>query len=125
MIQKNPVVFANKPKNLAEKREIRVMNIEEQKIFREYASESGYYRLYLVGLGTGMRSGELRALEWEDIDFASRIIHITGTLKFHKGVGYIKDTPKTATSKRDIPMLDEVYRVLEEQKKEQAQMRPC
>ena len=38
------------------------MSIEEQKIFREYASESGYYRLYLVGLGTGMRSGELRAL---------------------------------------------------------------
>lgn len=123
MIQKNPVVFANKPKSTAEKKKIRVMSIEEQKIFRKYASGSGYYRLYLVGLGTGMRSGELRALEWEDIDFASRIIHITGTLKFHKGVGYIKDTPKTATSKRDIPMLDEVYRVLEEQKKEQTQMR--
>lgn len=123
MIQKNPVEFANKPKSLVEKKEMRVMSIEEQKIFREYASESGYYRLYLVGLGTGMRSGELRALEWEDVDFANRIIHVTGTLKLHKGSGYIKDTPKTVTSKRDIPMLDEVYRVLKEQKKEQAQMR--
>lgn len=123
MIQHNPVEFANRPKKTGEKKEIRVMSSDEQKIFLQYASGSLYYRVYRVALGTGMRSGELRALLWEDVDFTNRVIHVTGTLKFHKGKGYVRDTPKTATSKRDIPMLDEVYRLLQEQRKEQLELR--
>ena len=123
MLHNNPVEFANKPKKSAEKKDIRVMSVEEQKTFQKYAAKSGYYRLYIVGLGTGMRSGELRALEWENVDFTNRMIHVTGTLKFHKGEGYVKDTPKTAASKRDIPMLDEVYQALKEQRKEQSRLR--
>ncbi len=123
MLQSNPVEFTNKPKKAGGKKVVRVMSLEEQRIFLRYASGSLYYRVYVVGLGTGMRSGELRALEWEDVDFNNRVIHVTGTLKFHKGEGYIKDTPKTATSRRDIPMLEEVYQTLKTQRKEQAQLR--
>lgn len=123
MIQYNPVEFASRPKKPGERKEIRVMSAEEQKIFLQYASGSLYYRVYRVALGTGMRSGELRALLWQDIDFENRVIHVTGTLKFHKGKGYVRDTPKTTTSKRDIPMLDEVFHLLKEQKKEQSKWR--
>ena len=56
-----------------------------------------------MALSTGMRSGELRGLQWKDVDFTNRIIHVTGTLVNMEG-RYFIDTPKTRTSKRDIPM---------------------
>lgn len=123
MILRNPVDFATAPRNKKKKKEFRVMSQEEQKIFLEYASRSLYYNLYIVALGTGMRSGELRALEWKDIDFKNKVIHVKGTLKYIKGEGYKKDTPKTATSQREIPMLDEVWNTLKRQRKEQRELK--
>ena len=123
MIQRNPVELATLPRKTRKKKEFRVLSAEEQKTFLEYAAESPYYKVYVVALGTGMRSGEIRALEWENIDFQNRVIHVTGTLKFHKGEGYKKDSPKTATSDREIPMLDEVYKILKLQRKEQAELK--
>ena len=98
----------------------RVLSLQEQKLFLEYAKDSIYYNIYLVALNTGMRAGELRALEWKDIDFKNKVIHINNTLKYVKGKGYKLDTPKTATSIRDIPMLDVVLTTLKSHKKEQA-----
>lgn len=123
MIQKNPVELATIPRSTGKRKEISVLSKEEQKIFQTAAAESPYYKLYMVALGTGMRAGELRALEWKDIDFKNKVIHVQGTLKFHKGEGYKKDVPKTRTSERDIPMLDEVWNLLKKQKKEQAELK--
>ena len=123
MIQRNPVELASIPRNTAKKKNFRVMTPEEQKTFLKHAADSPCYHLYVVALGTGMRAGELRALEWSDIDFQNRTIHVHGTLKFHKGKGYVKDTPKTASSDREIPMLEEVYSHLRQQRKAQAELR--
>lgn len=120
MIQRNPVELATIPRKPGKKKVFRVMSAEEQKTFMKYAADSLYYNVYLVALGTGLRSGELRSLEWNNIDFQNKTINVTGTLKFHKGEGYRKDLPKTSTSDREIPMLDEVYKVLKRQRKEQA-----
>lgn len=65
-----------------------------------------------------MRTGEVRALEWSDIDFKNKIIHVTGTLTEIAGKAF-KDTPKTKTSRRDIPMLDNVERIFIKRKEEQ------
>ncbi len=123
LIPRNAAEAATKPKKQKKKEELRIMSQEEQKLFLHYAAQSLYYRVYVVALGTGMRCGELRALEWSDIDFKNRIIHVTGTLKFHSGEGYVKDTPKTAASDRKIPMLEEVYKILKEQRRKQQEMR--
>lgn len=123
MIQKNPVELATIPRDTGKRKEISVLSQDDQKIFLQYAAESPYYNLYRVALGTGMRAGELRALEWKNINFKEKVIHVRGTLKFHKGEGYRKDVPKTRTSERDIPMLDEVALTLKRQKKEQAELK--
>ena len=60
-------------KKFGKKKEISVMSKEQQKVFLEYAVDSPYYNLYVVALGTGLRAGELRALEWKDIDFTKRM----------------------------------------------------
>ncbi len=117
IIRKNPVERTNFPK-MTEEVKRRVMTMEEQKIFLEYANKKFYGNIFEVALATGMRSGELRALEWKDVDFDNRVIHVTGTLIYteHK---YKKGPPKSRTSKRDIPMLDNVYRILKEHRHEQ------
>ena len=123
IISKNPVELTTRPRKSKEKQKFRVMSAAEQKTFLKEALNSPYYNYYVVSLGTGMRSGEVRALEWKDIDFKNKIIHVKGTLKFVKEKGYVKDTPKSVASERDIPMLDEVYNALKKQKKEQRELR--
>ncbi|SCH81841.1 Integrase [uncultured Clostridium sp.] len=119
IISKNPAAMATIPK-AKERGERVVLTRDEQKQFQTYAKQySQHHKVFLLALCTGMRNGEIRGLSWSDIDFEKRIIHVTGTLKYIKGIGYYKETPKTKTSKRDIPMLGISYELLEQQKKEQ------
>jgi len=121
IVRENPVPLATLPRMGTDK-ERRVMTIEEQKTFLKYAQNSYCYDMILLALCTGMRSGELRGLEWNDLDFTNKIIRVTGTLLYVNSQ-YYKDTPKTPTSKRDIPMLDNVYEMLRARKKKQAELR--
>lgn len=114
IIQKNPVERATLPK-LREDTERRVLTREEQAIFLEYSKKTNYGDLFEVALSTGMRKGEILALEWSDIDFDNRMIHVTGTL-IRVNSRYVKGTPKSKTSKRDIPMLDNVYEILKKRR---------
>ena len=110
LINKNPVPMTTIPRKKKEKRERRVLTLEEQNLLLKYAS--GMIRdLIEVTLSTGLRTGELRGLEWDDIDFENKIIHVTGTLTDING-RIFKETPKTLTSRRDIPMLENVERIL-------------
>ena len=116
IIQKNPVERTTMPK-LREETDRRVMTVKEQNIFLEYAKKTYYGDIFEVALSTGMRKGELLALEWNDIDFKNRMLHVTGTLIRTEGK-YKKGTPKSKTSKRGIPMLDNVYEILRRRRKE-------
>ena len=120
MVLRNPVKNTSVKKE-KKKKKIRVMSIEEQNLFMRYSKNSQFYDLYMVALGTGMRNGELRALQWADIDFDNKIIHVNGTLKYiaKAKVKYMIDEPKSETSKRDIPMLDNLVTVLREHRKRQ------
>lgn len=121
IILKNPVERTTMPR-LREETERRVMTVEEQNIFLKYAKQTYYGDIFEVALSTGMRKGELLALEWSDVDFKNRMLHVTGTLirVDHK---YVKGTPKSKTSKRDIPMLDNVYQILRRKRKELLELR--
>ena len=61
----------------------------------------------LICLYTGMRIGELMALRWGDVDFENAVISVNGTCRdgFINGrLIKIIDTPKTESSKREIPI---------------------
>lgn len=119
MIQRNPVPLATIPKGKKAKQS-RVMTLQEQKLFLKFSQEDELCDMYELFLSTGMRSGEIRGLDWNtDIDFTNRVIHVTGTLNYSKGTGFRKDEPKTHTSYRDIPMLDNVVKLLKRVKRQQ------
>ncbi len=121
IIKKNPVPLATLPKAKAKKSR-RVMTLEEQEMFLKYARQQGDGEIVEFALSTGMRIMEIAGLQWSDIDFHDRVIHVTGAL-VHCAKGYYIDTPKTATSIRDIPMMDNVYQVLKKRKRQQAEDR--
>lgn len=121
IIQKNPVSNAVLPKD-NKKRSVRVMTETEQALFLKTAKGTRYYPLYELALSTGMRSGEIRGLKWSDVNFNEKIIHISSTLAYSNGTYYL-DSPKTLSSERDIPMLDNVYALLKNQKKKQLEER--
>ena len=117
IINKNPIPLTTVPKARNIKKERRVLTLREQEALLSY-SDGTLKDLIEVSLSTGMRTGEVRALEWSDIDFKNKIIHVTGTLTEIAGKAF-KDTPKTKTSRRDIPMLDNVERIFLKRKEEQ------
>lgn len=58
-------------------------------------------------------------LRWDDIDFGNRIIHITHAAKYRPDkdgkVRWMITPPKTKAGVRNIPMIDQVYRALQEE----------
>ena len=62
-----------------------------------------YYTFYYLLLVTGMRIGELCALEFEDIDFENREIHVCKTKVGRTGNKF--NEPKTKSGKRYIPVV--------------------
>lgn len=67
----------------------------------------------LLSLHTGLRIGEVCALAWEDIDLDAQIIHVRHTVArvlcstqdSGRKTKLVLDTPKTRSSRRDIPIL--------------------
>jgi integrase len=63
--------------------------------------------LTLLAAITGIRRGELVGLKWEDLDFEHRTIRIVRSL-----VDQIEGKPKTETSRKPLPMSDELENAL-------------
>ena len=128
LIAKNPCDGVIKPPIDAIER--RVLTSQEQIRFLRFIRQnrwSFYEPTLTVLLGTGLRVGELLALNWEDINFEQKTISVTKTLvyvkdrntkKFHFAI----QTPKTKHGKRIIPLQRDVALALRRQQKNQAEI---
>lgn len=103
----------------------RALTEQEQRLFLECAEKRKpfYANIFFVGFSTGMRIGEINALEWKDVDFKKLEIHVTGTMIKVPGKEYRKGTVKTESSRRTIPLLPEIAKRLRKHKVEQAKLR--
>lgn len=97
----------------------RALTEDEQKLFMSEAKKEWLYELLALLLCTGMRVGEVSALEWSDIDYANNVIHVTKTISRTEKGEYTVGTPKSRTSIRDIPMTDSIKSILKGQKEKQ------
>lgn len=121
MIRENPVPLTTLPRVDGHK-EPQIMTVCQQKIFMDYVKHSYLRVLFLLALATGMRSGELRGLEWKNIDLKNKVINIKKSLLYINN-DYILDEPKTKSSIREIPIIDSACTILKEHKIEQAKLR--
>ena len=109
LIRTNPAVGCKLPPKRG--REMQVLGREELQRFLIQAQTEGYYELFLLDLCTGLRRGELLALQWDDLDFKS------GTLTVNKRVYEVKgqlrvSVPKTRASIRRLVLPPGVVEVL-------------
>lgn len=109
-----------------ERQELEVLSIANQKKIMRFVEDNFTFRNLgiFICLSTGIRIGEICALTWDDIDTDNGVIHIRKTIQriYVKENGIKKtelliDTPKTATSMRDIPMIKDLYEILKPLKK--------
>ena len=107
----------------AVEKQIECFSVAEQKQIEQAVrdGEKPYMLGVLICLYTGLRIGELLALEWSDIDFSNGTLMVDKTC--HYGVnlngqfGRIVDTPKTETSIRLIPLPKQLIPLMKEHKK--------
>ncbi len=127
MALKQAVLWQLVPRNVAEavrppravRREMSVWTGAEAKAFLEFTRPHRLHALFVLALTTGLRRGELLGLRWADVDFeAGRlsvrriVVHTQGALELGE--------PKTATSRRTIPVAPGVIAALREHRERQA-----
>lgn len=121
----NPAKKIKIPKDMTAK-PVHALTQQEQKTFLEFAKGRFYYNAYLFQLYTGVRPGELFALKTGNVDFKEKTISINKTLLYKKGegekCGYIFHEPKTAASKRKIPMSKACEQVIKRQLAQKAEL---
>ena len=64
------------------KKEIDFFTIDEQRAFISVAKDYANYPQFRLILETGMRTSELIGLQWKNVDFEKKEIHIRRTLEY-------------------------------------------
>jgi len=93
--------------------------LKEQTKIENYCLNSNRKKLIgiILCLYTGVRVGELLALEWSDVDFANKFIHISKTC-YNSPQGRIVGSPKTKSSHRIIPIPKQLIPLLKTLKRQ-------
>ena len=95
--------------------DIHFLTVAEQEAFLATARRSHNYRQYLFILETGLRTGELIGLTWDNVDWGRRTITIEKTLEYRHGTHeWRAGPPKTKNSYRTLPLTDTAYDILRE-----------
>lgn len=113
LIVRNPAKGCKLPPNRPN--EMKVLSREDMQKVLIQAKEENYYELFLLEFSTGLRLGELMALQWDDVDL------VTGELRINKQVNLVGSKlvisePKTKAAVRTLILPPSVRKVLAEYK---------
>lgn len=126
-ILKNPCNNISLPKDkkkiseiLENKQSFQYYSEDEIKRLKEVFKGNKFEKVVLFALGTGMRRGEIFGLQWSDVDFDKKEIHVIHNLSSVADISrdgkkeyHIQlHTPKTQNSVRIIPMSNNIYKLL-------------
>ena len=114
LLRTNPAIGCKLPPKKA--KEMQVLDREELQKFLIQAQADGYYELFLLDLCTGLRRGELLALQWEDLNFETGVLTVNKQAYTVNGELQIIP-PKTKASVRKLVLPPAVLAVLREYRK--------
>ena len=111
LINASPADGLIRPKK--QEKKIECFTVDEQKKIVDFALNSGKQKHLgvILCLYTGVRIGELLALEWSDVDLKSRMMQVNKT-RVEIGGEITTGTPKTDSSNRTIPIPKQLIPVL-------------
>lgn len=121
IIVRNPMDAVSAP-SLKGREERRALTEEEIAALLDAARGSRYDAAIRVTLATGLREGELLALQWEDVDLAAATLSVRRTLAYVDGTT-VFGAPKTANSRRTIELSPATVQVLRSHRAAQVEHR--
>lgn len=107
-------------KVMAKKLKFDYFTVDELGLILQAFQDSSYLPIIVMAIGTGMRQGEILGLQWEDVDFENRSIHVIHNLcnscdfdeAGNRFYSLQLTTPKSANAVRTIPMSDTIFNLL-------------
>ena len=118
MININPCQFTDTPKRSKYKSNILTLD-EISQIYSKLNTANYDDYLFFLGMSltieTGLRRGEMCGLQWSDIDFDNKTLSCNNALIREENIYTISDL-KTPTSYRDLPLSNEIIKLLKEHK---------
>ncbi len=137
MLFRNPAELVNLPKQA--KKEMHALSVEQVGMFLSALKGDRYEKLFAFAITTGMRPEEYFALQWKDVDFNRGTVTIQRVLiwkqssekkegkrlwnKPGESKRWYFAEPKTAGSRRTIPLPATMAKLLMEHKRNQAEER--
>jgi integrase len=97
LIPSNPAADVEKPR--PDKPKMQVYDEVQARVLLAAASGHRLYALFVLALDTGMRQGELFALQWDNVDFDAGIVIVQRSLEEINGKQRIKE-PKSGKGRR-------------------------
>ena len=118
-IDKHPLDDIPFRKTVKKTGDIRFLSVEEQQKFLAVAENTYNGRQYRLLLETGLRTGELIGLTFDDIDFENRTLSVNRSLEYrHKDGVWRAGPPKTMASYRTIHLTQTAMDILTQLAKE-------
>ena len=115
-VQNNPSLHLKAPRGKGKKErafpseeDIKIVN---ENVYDVNGKVDTYALMAYMALYTGLRRGELCALQWKDIDFDKKTIRVSKSVYWtNDHVPHIKE-PKTNAGIREVPIMDALYDIL-------------
>lgn len=121
LVERNVAAIVRAPTAPVE--EVQPWSPAEAAAFLASARQDRLYALFAVGVGVGLRRGELLGLRWSDVDVGGRLLHVRHTAQRVYGHGMVFGPPTSRRSQRDIPLPGLTVKVLKERRERQAEER--
>jgi integrase len=120
LMTQNPAAVVDLPRHV--RKEMKALSPDEAGAFLGAAAQCRWNALFTLALMTGMRPEEYLGLQWKDIDMKSGMVVVQRTLCWHRrGGGWYYGEPKTARSRRSIPLPASAVVALKQHHRNQAE----
>lgn len=118
----SPMAGVELPKK-QETAESQSMTPAEAARFLEAASDSRFVRLFHLAFHLGFRPGELLALKWSDFDADNKTLRVNRNIVFRRHGDWYLKAPKSARSRRELPLTDNLIEALKAERRAQLEAR--
>lgn len=93
-------------------REMRILNKDEARRFLDAARNTRLEAMWQLAIGTGMRLGEMLALQWDSVDLNKSALNVKATLKWRARRGPFLTEPNSVRSRRQLHLTASVVSAL-------------